>query len=74
MRIPKESGWKFQPCEALDITHSTGSKSEANSTTLIKTYGECLNKKITAVKYTLPLPQNTPPRFEHTYPIVLDTF
>jgi len=43
---------------------------------VIKKYGECLNlKKITVKRHiAINSPQNTPPRFEHTYPIVLATF
>ena len=43
---------------------------------VIKTYGECLNKKIYCSKRHIAInpPQNTSPRFEHTYTIVLATF
>jgi len=43
---------------------------------VIKKYGECLNKKIYYNKRHVAInpPQNTPPRFEHTYPNVLATF
>ena len=43
---------------------------------VIKKYGECLNKKkIYSERHIAINPsQNTPPRFEHTYPIVLATF
>ena len=44
---------------------------------VIKKYGECLNKKKNYYSKRLidtNPPQNTPPRFEHTYPIVLATF
>jgi len=39
-------------------------------------YGECLNKKNYYNKRHIAInpPQNTPSRFEHTYPIVLATF
>jgi hypothetical protein len=45
-------------------------------TTVIKKYGECLNKKNYYSKRHIAInpPQNTPPRFEHTYSIVLATF
>ena len=43
---------------------------------VIEKYGECLNKKNYYSKRHIAInpPQNTPPRFEHTYPIVLATF
>ena len=39
--------------------------------TVIKKYGECLNKKNYYSKRHIAI---NPPRFEHTYPIVLATF
>jgi hypothetical protein len=39
-------------------------------TTVIKEYGECLNNK----NYSKRHIAINPPRFEHTYPIVLATF
>jgi len=49
------------------ITHLRG---------VIKKYGECLNKKKYYSKRHMAInpTQNTPPRFEHAYPIVLATF
>jgi len=43
---------------------------------VIKKCGECLNKKNYYSKRHIAInpPQNTPPRFEHTYPIVFATF
>ena len=43
---------------------------------VIKNYSECLNKKnyYSRRHIAINAPQNTPPRFEHTYPIVLATF
>ena len=43
---------------------------------VIKNIGECLNKKNYYSKRHIAInpPENTPPRFEHTYPIVLATF
>ena len=43
---------------------------------VIKKYGEFLNKKNYYSKRHIAInpPQNTPPRFEHTYPTVLATF
>jgi len=38
---------------------------------VIKKYGECLNKKMYYSKIHIAI---IPPRFEHTYPIVLATF
>ena len=43
---------------------------------VIKKYGECLNEKMYYSKRHIAInpPQNTPPRFEHTYLVVFATF
>jgi hypothetical protein len=64
--------------EILCIVAQSNSSFGPNVQGVIKKYGECLNKKnyysekkIAIIPHKIPPP---PPRFVHTYPIILATF
>ena len=74
---------RLRPRLPMSVTHNKwwsaiklGTLWWRRRTTVIKIYGECLNKKTYYSKrhFAINPPQNTPPRFEHIYPIVLATF